>query len=154
MTALKMKKMQNDFVNLVDSLYGSETPVILPGMPMPQQQTIVPQKNETIKYVVLGIIFLAFVYLVLKALKTEPPVATIVQQQPEPVKVVVPEKMEEPIPKTWTTPWTPEPEEFTVVGPLPYSESEEERQFSKISADGNDTNLETYMKKREDFSKK
>jgi len=152
--------MQNDFVNLVDSLYGSTEngpPVIMPGVPLqmtPLQMTPTNNSsNTTIKYVVLGIIFLAFVYIIVKAMKqnhqiSEPPVVTTT------TKFV--EKKEElpPVASPWTTTWTPEPEEFIVSGPLPYSETEEERQFSKISADGNDTNLENYMKKREDFSKK
>ena len=77
------------------------------------------------------------------------PVAPVVIQ-----KVVEPVREEEPpVQGPWTTPWTPEPEEFTVTGALPYADNEQERQFTKISADGNDANLENYMKQREDFSK-
>ena len=152
--------MQNDFVNLVDSLYGEMPPIVMQGTPItnsitssvPLSPIKVNSSVDTVKYVVLGIIFLAFVYIVIKALKSNNNNHNnhIVQQE------VVKQKIVEEVPviaSPWTTPWTPEPEEFTVTGPLPYSDPEEKSQFSKISADGNDTNLENYIKQREDFSK-
>jgi hypothetical protein len=102
------------------------------------------------------------VYLILKVLNPEVSQKHVQQQdivlhqQPIPHPKSIEHQVAPPddslLEKPWTLSWTSEPETFTVSGPLPfYDKEEDERQ--KISADGNDGHLESYMKQREDFSK-
>lgn len=174
--------MQNDFVNLVDSLYGDTTdknqdPVlanpilpgnhILPGNPVLSASSVIMQSpisssQNTFKYVMLGIMFLVFIYLVLKVLNQAPnhtvsgsPIVPVVPVVPIVPKIEQQQKRQEEDPyieKPWTLSWASEPETFTVTGQLPYYDKEEDER-QKISADGNDNNLENYIKQREDFSK-